>query len=249
MFALPDMLNFFMYKLSGGCRWRLSLSKISFRPFRSGLVRHPVILLIFLHHEMWTDARRVFAGCRFAPGIERCLRIDFSQEAVSRFLNPWHRPDQAIRGLPLKWVKGQHRRAIHFDVVKAIEKVNAARTGRGDANAKTACEFGVSARHECSRFLMPHMNKADLLLVFAQRLESSVDAVAWQAENRVNALFNQAFNEHIGSIHDENLGLLSLAGQSLPAALEEQISGAFETQSPRSAKPSAGIGKIHAEYA
>ncbi len=56
-------------------------------------------------------------------------------------------------------------------------------------------------------------------------------------------------NEQIGSIHDENLKLLSLIGQSLPAAFEEQAPGAFETLPPRSAEPFAGVGKIHREYA
>lgn len=54
---------------------------------------------------------------------------------------------------------------------------------------------------------------------------------------------------HIGGIHVENFWLLLLIGHRVPAAFEEQVSGAFKTMSPRSAKPFAGIRHIHTEQA
>src|SRR5208337_1622878 len=95
----------------------------------------------------------------------------------------------------------------------------------------------------------PHMNEPDVLFVLAERLENSVDTVAGQAKNRVHAPFHQSFNEHIGSIHDENLWWLSLIGQRVPAAFEEQVSGAFKTVSSRSAKPLSGVRHVYSKYA
>jgi hypothetical protein len=93
------------------------------------------------------------------------------------------------------------------------------------------------------------MDESNVLFVFAERFENSVDAVAGQTKNRVNAPFDQSFNEHIGSIHDGNLWWLSLIGQRVPAAFEEQVSGAFKTVSSRSAKPLAGVRHINSKYA
>jgi hypothetical protein len=83
---------------------------------------------------------------------------------------------------------------------------------------------------------------------FAERFKNSFDAVAGQVKNRGHAPFDQSFNEHIGSIHDENFMSLSLIGQRMPAALEEQVSRAFKTVSSRSAKPFAGVRHINSEY-
>jgi hypothetical protein len=54
---------------------------------------------------------------------------------------------------------------------------------------------------------------------------------------------------YLGSILDENIELLLLFGQSVPGALEEQISGAFKAVPSRSAQPFACVRHIHSEYA
>jgi hypothetical protein len=60
---------------------------------------------------------------------------------------------------------------------------------------------------------------------------------------------DEPFNVDIGSIHDEYFGLLLLASQSVPRALEEQVSRTFKTMPSRSAQSLACIGHIHGEYA
>jgi hypothetical protein len=78
--------------------------------------------------------------------------------------------------------------------------------------------------------------------------ESEAAAERMTRSSALSMCAEGSFKEHIGSIHDLNLGLLSLIGQSVPGALEEQVSGAFKTVSSRSAKPFAGIRHIHSEY-
>jgi hypothetical protein len=46
---------------------------------------------------------------------------------------------------------------------------------------------------------MSHLNKADLLLVSAQRFHDAIDPVSGHSENAVHAPVNQTFDEYISS--------------------------------------------------
>ena len=65
---------------------------------------------------------------------------------------------------------GEHRLAVELGVVEAVEQVDAAGPGGGEADAELAGPFGIGAGHEGRRFLVPHLDEADLVLARAQRL-------------------------------------------------------------------------------
>src|SRR5437667_10026836 len=88
--------------------------------------------------------------------------------------------------------------------------MNAARAGVGQAYAQLACIFGIGAGHEGGRFLMAHLDEADLLLVRPQRFHDAVNAVSGKAEDGVYSPIHQAFNHHVSSSlgHKSSLPLL-----------------------------------------
>lgn len=61
-----------------------------------------------------------------------------------------------------------------------------------------AGELAVPARRHRRGLLMAHVDQADLIFVFAQGFVEAVDAVTRQPEGRIDAPFDQAFNEQIG---------------------------------------------------
>jgi hypothetical protein len=78
----------------------------------------------------------------------------------------------------------EHRRRIHVRIVQAIQEVNRSGSGGRQANAELAGELGVTRGHERGRLLVPHRDKANLVLSFAQRLNEGVDAVADDAKDK-----------------------------------------------------------------
>ena len=61
--------------------------------------------------------------------------------------------------------------------------MNAAGPGGGQADAKPAGIFGISAGHEGGGFLVPHPCKAtNLLLALPQRLHDAVNTIARETE-------------------------------------------------------------------
>ncbi len=80
-----------------------------------------------------------------------------------------------------------------FDsLVEAISKSVAEKL---KADAKPAGVFGVAAGGEGRGLFVPHLDEADLLLVGSQGLEDSIDPVAGESEDRIDAPFNQAFHQ------------------------------------------------------
>ena len=59
---------------------------------------------------------------------------------------------------------GKNGLLIHLGVIKAVEQMNAAGTRGGETNTEPAGELRVRAGHECRRFLVPDVDKADLVL-------------------------------------------------------------------------------------
>jgi hypothetical protein len=58
-------------------------------------------------------------------------------------------------------------------------------------------ELGVSAGHEGGGFLVPDMNEPYPFFLLAESLEDSVDAIAGQAEYRVDTPCEEPFHEYI----------------------------------------------------
>src|SRR2546423_818109 len=81
---------------------------------------------------------------------------------------------------------------VELCVVQTVEQMNAARAGGGEANSEPAGELRVAAGHECSCFLVPHLNEPDFLLALPQRLHDPVDPIARDAENSVHSPVDQA---------------------------------------------------------
>src|SRR4051794_28059286 len=59
----------------------------------------------------------------------------------------------------------EHRLAVHLRVVKAVEEMNSSRPRGGQANAKFASVLCVGAGHKSGRFLMPDLDKSNLVLL------------------------------------------------------------------------------------
>ena len=70
----------------------------------------------------------------------------------------------AQRGARLLAHDRDDRLVIHFCVVEAVEKMDRARTGGGQANAQFAGELGVSAGHECRHLFVSHLHVIDRIV-------------------------------------------------------------------------------------
>ncbi len=81
----------------------------------------------------------------------------------------------------------QHRLPIHLGVVQTIEQVHAAGAGRGETDSQPTRVFGIGARHQGRRFLMPHLDEPDAILPRADRFHDSSDAIPRQAKNDFDA--------------------------------------------------------------
>ncbi len=97
---------------------------------------------------------------------------------------------------------GEDGLAVHFGVVEAVEQMNAAGAGGGDADADAAGEFGIGAGGKGGGFLVAHVDEADAVFVLAEGFKDAIDAVAGNAEDRVHTPGNEAFDQHVGSVHD-----------------------------------------------
>ena len=58
----------------------------------------------------------------------------------------------------------QDRRAVELGVIQAVQEMDAAGTGGGEADAQPARKLRIRARHERRGFLVTHLDKADLIL-------------------------------------------------------------------------------------
>ena len=93
----------------------------------------------------------------------------------------------------------QHRLAVQLGVVEAVQQMNAAGAGGGQADAEPAGVLGVGAGHEGRGLLVPHLDEADLVLARAQRLHDAVDAVAGKSEDHVDAPVQNGFDENVAA--------------------------------------------------
>ena len=87
----------------------------------------------------------------------------------------------------------EHGLAVELGVVKAVEQVDAAGSGRRQADAQLAGILGIGASHERRRFFMPYLYKADLLLPLAQRFHDAVDAVPGETEDDIDSPSAKAY--------------------------------------------------------
>ena len=78
---------------------------------------------------------------------------------------------------------------IHFRVVKSVEQMDRARTGRGKTNANFASELRVSTRHECRHLFMANLDVIDGAIRAIQRAHDPVNSVAGIAVNAFQAPF------------------------------------------------------------
>jgi hypothetical protein len=99
---------------------------------------------------------------------------------------------------------GQHRGVVELGVVQAVEQVDTARPGGGQAHAQPAGGLGVAAGHEGGGLLVVDQHEADPVLVAAQALRDAVDAVAGQAEDDLDAPVGQPLHQQLRRdlVHD-----------------------------------------------
>jgi hypothetical protein len=99
-------------------------------------------------------------------------------------------PGAEDRGL-LRAGDGQHRHVVELGVVQAVQQVDPARPGGGQAHAELTGGLGVRGGHECGGLLVVDEDEPDLVLVPPQALHDPVDAVAGNPEHGIDAPFGQ----------------------------------------------------------
>jgi hypothetical protein len=91
----------------------------------------------------------------------------------------------------------EHWLAIDFRVIQAVQQMDTARSGRGEANAESAGVFRVAAGRKRSRLLMPHLDEPDLVLMSSECFEDAVYAIARQSKNSVYTPIDKAGNQQV----------------------------------------------------
>src|ERR1700744_2154646 len=79
--------------------------------------------------------------------------------------------------------------------------MNASSPGCSNTDSNTACELGIRASHKGCRFFMPHVDKSNPRLLFAERLKDSINAVAGKAEDCVYTPRDESLYQYIRCIH------------------------------------------------
>ena len=72
---------------------------------------------------------------------------------------------------------------IELGVVQAVEQMDCAGAGGGQADTYFTCEFGMGTCHECGHFFMPDLDKVEFVRCTVERTHNAVDAIAWKTEN------------------------------------------------------------------
>jgi hypothetical protein len=93
---------------------------------------------------------------------------------------------------------GQHRGMVELGVVQAVEQVQAAGPGGGQADPDPAGRLGVAGGHERGRLLVVDEHEPDLVLVAPQPLHDPVDPVPGQPEDGVHAPLGQPLDQQFG---------------------------------------------------
>ena len=92
----------------------------------------------------------------------------------------------------------QHRLAVEFRIIETVEQMDAAGARSGEAHTQAPGPLGIGAGIERRCFFVSHLDETDLVLASTQRLDDAVDAVARDAEDRVNFPFEQSFDQYVG---------------------------------------------------
>ena len=92
---------------------------------------------------------------------------------------------------------GDHRLMVELGVIQAVEQMDGARAGSGQADADFTGELGMAGGHEGRHFLVPRLDEGYLVLA-AKGADNAVDAIAGVAEDAFHAPFVQALQEKVG---------------------------------------------------
>ncbi len=96
------------------------------------------------------------------PGV---IDADIREQLVELDILLSVRADQVMK---LHAGDGEYRRTVELGVVQAVQQMDAAGSGRRQADAEPVGELGIAARHECRCLLVPGLHEADRLLPGAQ---------------------------------------------------------------------------------
>src|SRR5690349_14339562 len=91
----------------------------------------------------------------------------------------------------------KHWLTIELGVVEPVQQMNPAGARSRNANPELPGPFRICARHEGGSLLVSHLDKTNLFLLFAQRLDHAVYAVSRKPEDHANAPVNQGIDEHL----------------------------------------------------
>src|SRR5581483_3570241 len=86
---------------------------------------------------------------------------------------------------------------VELRVVEAIEQMDGAGAGGGQANADLAGELGVRTRLECCELLMPRLHELDLVCRASECTDDAVDAVTWVSVHPSHAPLVEALKQKI----------------------------------------------------
>ena len=92
----------------------------------------------------------------------------------------------------------EHRHVIELGVVEAVEQVDAAGAGRGQADADLPGRLGVGGRHERGGLLVVDQHELHPVLMAAEALHDPVDAVARDPEDGVHAPVCEPLDQSLG---------------------------------------------------
>ena len=92
---------------------------------------------------------------------------------------------------------GEHRLPVELGVVEAVEQMDAARTGRCQTDTELSRPLGIGAGVERRSLLVTDLNEANLVLARAQRLDNAVNAVPWDAEDRIDVPADQGLDKYV----------------------------------------------------
>jgi hypothetical protein len=102
------------------------------------------------------------------------------------------------RHLVLLADQGEDGHVVELGVVEAVEEVDRARAGRGDADADLAGELRVPAGHEGGHLLVPDLRELGIVVCPFERAEEAVDPVTGVAVDAVDSPLAQALENEVG---------------------------------------------------
>ena len=130
------------------------------------------------------------------------IRSDIHKDLVERHVLLIMRADQVMKGVAGDCQDGL---AIEFGVIETVQQMQPARSRRRETDPKFVRKLCITTGSEGSRFFMTDLDDGNGISMHTQGFINTVNAVARQTKNGIDAPIDQSFDQQVRNCLDHYL--------------------------------------------